>query len=152
MGVCPCRTFGTSDRFFSLCGLLPPQSAPAPQVVTTWERAQQACQELGLELASIRSPEENESVILEWSIIQEGTAIHQASGIWIGLTDRLVEDRFIWSDGSRPGDFLWDDGEPNNGEGIGEHCGAILVEPLSRRSFWDDRVCDAEFHFLCQGP
>ena len=59
---------------------------------------------------------------------------------WIGLTDKKIENQFVWQDSSTP--LLWDgkwfDGEPNSSD---EDCVQIHVQ-LGKWG-WNDSPCTA---------
>lgn len=49
--------------------------------------------------------------------------------VWIGLSDRLHEGKFAWSDGVSPVLYTnWADKEPNNADGqVTNYCYVVLV-------------------------
>jgi hypothetical protein len=63
---------------------------------------------------------------------------------WIGLNDLEVEGTFVWPDGSPATYTNWNDGEPNNANGI-EHC----VELSSTTGGWNDIPCDGPRTYIC---
>ncbi len=75
----------------------------------TWDDARTQCQGWGGELASLHWRTDND---------QARSLADQLCGkdaaVWIGLSDRAVEGKYVWSDGE-PGDFSYfNSGEPNN--------------------------------------
>ena len=70
---------------------------------------------------------------------------------WIGLNDIVSEGDWVWLDGLTVDYRNWDTGEPNDSGSSGEDCGVIMVES-GRFSFWDDRPCDNNRAYVCEGP
>jgi len=56
---------------------------------------------------------------------------------WIGLDDQLVENTFVWVDGTPLGFTNWHTGEPNDSGG--EDCAVIAGARIDKQ--WDDRPC-----------
>ena len=110
----------------------------------SWPGAQMACQQAGYDLVIINDAGENSFIFN--TLKQRG-----AQDTWIGLNDRGVEGNFVWVDGTTPVPYArWDDGEPNDGGG-NEDCGIIMLEPQRRESKWDDRPCNRDYHYVCEG-
>jgi cysteine-rich repeat protein len=104
--------------------------------IGTWTDMQQACINVGGDLASISDLNENNTVL-------PGAAIFQA---WLGFTDANQEGSFIWSDGSPSSFTNFAAGEPNDQNG-GEDC-----VNMTEAGLWNDLSC-AEFHKpLCEIP
>ena len=60
------------------------------------------------------------------------------SRAFIGLTDRVTEGKFKWSDGSRPRYTNWSPGEPNDYQKVGgEDC--VVVNWKGNK--WNDVKC-----------
>jgi len=95
------------------------------QSPTSWTEADNFCEDLGAELASVHSTEEN-------------TFLYYLCGsedyCWLGFSDAVVEGVWNWSDGSNVEYTNWDDGEPND---HGDEDYASLSGPYGR---WNDRV------------
>ena len=95
------------------------------------------CLEIGSELISISSEEENTFVAEQANTLTDGKW-------WIGLNDRDTEGEYIWENES-PFDFeSWNEGEPNNYDGD-ENC----VEMYSNTGLWNDVHCRNEQGFIC---
>ncbi len=127
-GLCPCEDtlVLTDDLLVAAC--------PGP---ATWELALDDCEDAGLDLVSITDAAEN-AVVAD---LVEGLGRGAA---WIGLTDRTVEDRFRWSDGTPTGFERWERGEPND-FGRGEDCAQIY--PWNGR--WNDASCVLRTPYVC---
>lgn len=76
--------------------------------ITSWESAKKYCEEQGGYLATITSPEENESV---YSYLRNHTNYESA---YFGLTDRRNEGTWAWDNGEVSSYTNWHSGEPNN--------------------------------------
>lgn len=90
-----------------------------------WIEAREACRELGGQLVSIHSQEEQDFL----------TKHASQTGSWTGLRDLDIEGEFVWMDGN-PLDYSnWGPGEPNNG-GQGEDC--VMMQGSGQ---WNDAYC-----------
>ena len=75
---------------------------------------------------------------------------------WIGATDRVTENTFLWDDGTAVAFTNWGMSEPNNGGNTyQEDC--VIIAGMRATKQWDDRPCDAtevptsgSFAYLCQ--
>jgi hypothetical protein len=70
--------------------------------------------------------------------------------LWLGASDVVTENSFLWADGSPVVFDNWRDGEPNdNGPGdAGEDCSVIEGDNPAKE--WDDRTCLATFPSICE--
>ncbi len=75
----------------------------------TWTDAEDEAQRLGAHLATIRSQAEQDWV---WSTF--GPAGLGANDLWIGLTDRVTQNVYLWQSGEPLVYTNWGPGEPNN--------------------------------------
>lgn len=68
---------------------------------------------------------------------------------WIGLTDEVVEGKWIWYGTNTTASFFdWNGGEPTNAGG-NEHC--VHVYLYSENNFnWNDLPCTSENFFICE--
>lgn len=104
---------------------LNPQSMPGSD-------AQAFAQNLGSNLVSIQSQEENDCIVS--SLVNLGLSSN-TDVIWIGFNDEAVEGTFVWYDQSPVVYTNWASGEPNNSGG-NEDC--VQIYPDGR---WNDLPC-----------
>ena len=107
----------------------------------SWQAARTDCQERGGELASLHDE-------LDWELSTfPAMAVAGEEGVWIGLSDTLVEGDFFWSDGT-PVDFEhWGPESPKSAE-HGEPRDCVLSNPEG----WRDVPCDRELAYVCRLP
>lgn len=93
-----------------------------------------ACEAMQATLAKVDSADSNATVL---SLITGLEA-------WLGATDAVTENTFLWTDNT-PLDFEnFCTGEPNNGLGqVEEAC--LLIEGAT----WDDRGCGFTLAYVC---
>jgi len=100
-----------------------------------WPDAQQACQEWGGHLVSIRSAEE-QAQVAGFIQTQEPT--------WTGGNDLLEEGAFTWTDGTPFSYTNWHEDEPNNAGGR-EDCVAMWGA-----NEWNDWFCSSTAWYACE--
>ncbi|XP_034146216.1 ladderlectin-like [Esox lucius] len=108
----------------------------------SWTEAERHCQSLGGHLASVHSWKE--SRFLETLTV--GSPL-----TWIGGNDggwpELTKDRsWSWTDGSGFNYHEWDEGEPNNYNGVREPCIQMNAGDQHR---WNDDVCEKNCASVC---
>lgn len=81
-----------------------------------WEDANKSCIEWGGRLATIHSEIEQKSI---------EKLISFEKSYWIGFTDSVEEDTWVWVDGRAESYSNWKTFEPNNWADGGENCGEI---------------------------
>lgn len=109
-----------------------------------WITGKVNCDLVGAKLVSITS-------LAEYEAIRDDFLEGADFEIWIGLSDILIEGRFMWEDGS-PLDFTaWTGGEPNNAGGV-EDCVEFRFLELSGVDGWNDQECSDERNFVCERP
>ncbi|XP_053199127.1 C-type mannose receptor 2-like [Scomber japonicus] len=84
-----------------------------------WARAEQHCQRLGGNLASIHSPKQYRKTQAMISSLTRRTV-----GLWIGGSDAQEEKTWLWSDGKEFKYENWCPGQPNN-QRDKQHCLAM---------------------------
>ena len=99
-----------------------------------WYDARAYCQKIAGDLASFLSQEDVDGISTA-----VGNHFH-----WIGLTDQLEEDEWVWSDGSTVTWLKWKNNQPNDGE---EGNCALL----KNGEVWDHR-CEDKCRFVCKIP
>ena len=87
---------------------------------TDWESANAAAQAAGAHLVTITSaPEE------DWLVSTFLTGADRLAVFWIGLTDRAIEQTFVWVTNEPLVYTHWKSGEPNGWDGVTEDYGCI---------------------------
>lgn len=120
-----CQAVNVGGRAFFVCA-----------ATATWFDARDACSDCGLELASVRSDEEN------LALAQRVPATVQ---LWLGLSDAEVEGDWHW-EGDAALDFeAWAKGEPSM---LSEADCAVLVTSGS----WLAKRCELPNPYVCAGP
>ena len=112
--------------------------------------ARQHCQNLGGDLAIIKSENQNEFI---FNLIRSQNTFTEW-GAWIGM-ERKDGGKFYWIDNTPvEGSYsIWSDGEPNNYKDRGEDCVQMYGNnPLGKK--WNDLSCEVGFHnppvIVCQ--
>ena len=104
-----------------------------------WNDARMMCQLHGGDLASITSKQE-ESKIKGLLLGYPGD-----KSFWLGLNDKEIEGKYVWSDGSEYSYRNWREGEPN--DKWGEDC-TVTMSSLK----WNDEGCERKYFFICKNP
>jgi len=114
---------------------------------STWNKSRIFCQNLGADLAVIKSEDENQFVS---HLLRN---ISGARAGWIGLY-RKADNKFYWLDG-RPADGnyeKWNDGEPSDSDG-NEDCVQLYGRNSVENGKWNDLTCSkTDPVAICQGP
>jgi Lectin C-type domain len=100
-----------------------------------WRAAERDCEDdgPGIHLAIVDDEAELASV----------SALAGVLPAWVGVSDRVDEDRFLGVDGRAPDFMPWDTGEPND-SGFGEDCVEL------RRSSFNDLPCAVPQRYVCE--
>lgn len=108
-----------------------------------WPSAQAACAALDGHLATATTLAENELL----SQIVPGNL-----DVWIGASDEVTEDQFLWVSGETFAFEHWRTGEPNNGGDNGENCAVVEGDNniAGEGCLWDDRPCGGDRPYLCE--
>ncbi|XP_047425524.1 macrophage mannose receptor 1 [Mugil cephalus] len=106
----------------------------------TWHDAQNTCKDLGANLASILSVQEQSWV--------ESYLYMATDNVWTGLNDLLIPGWFTWSDEHLATFTYWAPGQPNNHEGFSENC----VEMSYQSGRWNDQSCSELNTYICKTP
>jgi len=107
-----------------------------------WSDAQRTCQNLGGDLAIIRTAEENNFI---FDLVKKQVTITEM-GVWLGFK-RDSDNKFYWIDDTPlTGNYsAWAIGEPNNYENDNEDCGNMFGSGNQRPSYdhgkWNDLAC-----------
>ncbi|XP_056124412.1 asialoglycoprotein receptor 1-like [Rhinichthys klamathensis goyatoka] len=98
----------------------------------SWTESRRYCTERGADLIIINNREELDFVKKK----------HRDVNVWIGLSDRDVEGRWKWVDGSTLNSGFWASGEPNGGNH--EDCA------LNYNPGFADYPCNDAFKWICE--
>ncbi|XP_029968084.1 macrophage mannose receptor 1-like [Salarias fasciatus] len=96
-----------------------------------WEDAQSYCRINYTDLAMIENEQENKKVL----------SLITGHKVWIGL----YREAWMWSDGSSKSFWKWRTQQPDNAN-FSQSCVAEYPD-----HDWDDRPCQSEIPFICQG-
>lgn len=107
--------------------------------VSKWSEARNICQNLGGDLAIIRSADENSFTL---DLLKKERELPEW-GAWLGF-HRKADDKFYWIDGTplEGGYTAWRIGEPNNVRNK-EDCGNVLGT-----GEWNDLYCNVLIHYI----
>ncbi|XP_058646245.1 CD209 antigen-like protein D [Onychostoma macrolepis] len=97
-----------------------------------WDESRTYCKNKGADLIIINNSEEQDFI----------KRVPGDTGVWIGLSDRDVEDTWKWVDGSKMTPMLWRSREPNGN--TNENC------VLAFASGWIDHGCHKTFKWICE--
>ncbi|XP_067028314.1 C-type lectin domain family 4 member E-like [Acropora muricata] len=116
---------------------------------STWTNSRRFCQDLGADLAVIKSEDENQFV---YDLLRNTSRAHDG---WIGLYRRKTDKKFYWLDGrTAEGNFQkWNDGELSNG--ATEDFGRILGDSNEekKKGNWNDTPRSSTMTLaICQWP
>ncbi|XP_038066192.1 alpha-N-acetylgalactosamine-specific lectin-like [Patiria miniata] len=113
----------------------------------TFAEAEKHCQEFTRvgqgHLASIGSALEHDLLFEMWKSVRGTTKV----GMWIGLTDKAKEGKFVWTDGSSTNYAKWDNGQPDN-YADREHCTHMMIDRSDGR--WNDLNCNQVYSYMCK--
>jgi len=99
----------------------------------SWKAALSDCAERGMQLASVRSQEEQDFI---WGLAK-------GHYLWFGINDQLEEGDFIWSDGTAVDYTNWKSGEP---DGTGD----CTYMSMWSEGKWRDSMCEGRFGYVCR--
>lgn len=105
---------------------------------TSWWRARDFCASQGHHLATVTSDEENDFV-----------GEFATATVWLGATDIVAEDDWLWITGEAWGYDDWGHMQPTN-DGDAEHCLEIHIDE-GEPNYWNDSVCSRSTnHVMCE--
>ncbi|XP_069120617.1 macrophage mannose receptor 1-like isoform X2 [Argopecten irradians] len=108
----------------------------------TWDQGRTLCRSRGGYLATIASQADQNFFVSQLPVNHTG-------GYWIGLNDKLVQNDFQWSDGSKVTYTAWAPREPNNFYGHREDCVLMYL----KGGKWNDGTCDhPQQGVICRRP
>lgn len=121
------------------------------QSTTTWETANTACNSDGERTHLLVLSDETERLDVLELLANKG----ESQTIWIGLTDRNVEDAFLWVTAEPVGIPVlrqtppWSPDQPDNFNGV-QDCVSIVGSAASDGGLFDDGTCDSRYHYVCE--
>ena len=111
----------------------------------TWETSQAACLSLGGQLVVITDTAEQAIV----GVLAGGVPANSPDS-WIGATDAVAENSFVWVDGTNMGFNVWRSGEPNDGNAADRTENCTVIEGDNAAREWDDRTCLDVYPYICE--
>ncbi|XP_067340520.1 hepatic lectin-like [Channa argus] len=119
---------------------------------SSWQQSRDDCKSRGGDLVNIDSRQEQK--FLDETV--RNKMMHGRDSFWIGLTDSVEEDKWVWVDGSLLSTSLtfWSPGQPTNRTGrnpIEEDCVMMgeKTEVVDLKC-WHDRACEVELRRICE--
>ena len=116
--------------------------------VLKWSEARRTCQNLGGDLAVIKSANESKFI---FDLVKKQKTV-TSHGVWLGLY-RKADNKFYWVDGTpEAGQYsTWAKGEPSS---FSEKC-ALMYGATSLQGTWNDLSCNRSYSrdnpvILCQ--
>ncbi|XP_028971190.2 macrophage mannose receptor 1 [Esox lucius] len=107
----------------------------------TWFEAREYCKAIGGDLLSIHSATDLQS-------LKDVPSIHYET-FWIGLSAQDPNIGYVWTDESPLSFQNWNDGEPNNMNGV-ESCAEMYVNYWQPGGSWNDAHCESYNDWLCE--
>uniref|UniRef100_A0A8C3HCI2 C-type lectin domain-containing protein n=1 Tax=Chrysemys picta bellii TaxID=8478 RepID=A0A8C3HCI2_CHRPI len=102
-----------------------------------WREAKQFCLDYGAQLVIINTKEEQPGTLQ--------TSTRNSRAYWLGLSDKKVENQWLWVDGSPLKLSFWSSGEPNDSGD--EDCGTMTLDGR-----WNDINCYMTDYWICEKP
>jgi len=115
--------------------------------IATWQDANSICNNLGGNLVSINSEEEQNFV---FNLAMTSIASGSPYNYWIGLNDYDDEGNFTWTTGESVTYTNWVDGEPNGG--AGENGVEVFSVNSDFPGFWNDAPAFVERRIILEIP
>ncbi|CAG2193307.1 CD206 [Mytilus edulis] len=106
----------------------------------TADAARTDCMRRGGYLATVNSQDEQNFLVANMPRPFNTSIYFKGGSIWIGISDRIVENSFVWDDGTPVMYTNWEAGEPNNWMNLNEDCGAVWLE----HGGWLDMTCNTQ--------
>ncbi|XP_038075664.1 fibrillin-2-like [Patiria miniata] len=105
-----------------------------------WTTGRDDCLQRGADMAVITDSATNDFISnMPWNMGHSYDDV-----MWIGLNDRMTEDDFRWTDGSKPSYTNWIPGQPD------DLYGADCVQMWLDSNQWSDESCYNYRHYVCQ--
>ncbi|XP_072042890.1 macrophage mannose receptor 1-like [Amphiura filiformis] len=112
----------------------------------TYFEANKSCSDMGSQLVSIHSQQEQDILAGHIRDHQQVTSL----GYFIGLNDIDDETTWKWTDGTQVDFNAWTEGEPNNVDD--EDCVGMYgnITQQDSRGLWNDFRCNASMTYICR--
>lgn len=118
----------------------------------SWPDARAQCIRLGGDLAVVSSDQDQEFLT---NLVKNAAVVGSIRAAWIGLSDTITEDEFIWINMQDVGETHWRENEPNNHipswdeKKIGQDC-VTIEDAADWKNSWDDVICTGRRHYICE--
>ncbi|XP_022801547.1 alpha-N-acetylgalactosamine-specific lectin-like isoform X1 [Stylophora pistillata] len=117
----------------------------------SWDDAKSHCEETGAHLVKIESADENIFLLNSFLQLLSNETNREA---WTGLSDKMEEGEFVWTDGSTPEYTNWAAEQPND-EDDQQDCaeianGVFWPGGLPQIGVWNDFQCKRALMFICE--
>lgn len=117
-----------------------------------WANARADCVRMGGDLAIVSSEKDQRFL----TNLVKNANIVKLRAAWIGLSDLITEDKFVWVNAEDVRDTYWRENEPNNHIALwdkekktGQDC--VTIEAAGEwPNSWDDVICTGERHYICE--
>ncbi|XP_041376831.1 C-type lectin-like [Gigantopelta aegis] len=104
----------------------------------SFDDARDICSQIGARLIVLDTDDKNAAVS------RYVNASRGEANYYIGLTDMVTENKFVWGDGHTVGFTKWEDGEPNDFHD--QDC--VLLTPWTTR--WRNAPCWDRYKYVCE--
>lgn len=118
---------------------------------TTWDAAEVACaSDTSASTHLVVLDDDDERLGLVATLTMAGST----SSVWIGLSDRVTEDAFLWVTAQPVGvppraNPPWPIGQPDDMNG-GQDCVRIQGATSAAPTLFDDGECSSQFDYVCE--
>lgn len=136
---------------YDLQSTISPSRYRSVQTLTTWDTALLDCNGDGERTHLLVLSDETERTDVLALLATRG----ETSSIWIGLSDRNIEDEFFWVTAEPVGipplrqTPPWSAGQPDNFSG-NQDCVSIVGAAGQGAGLFDDGTCDSNYHYVCE--
>ncbi|XP_039446389.1 perlucin-like isoform X1 [Culex pipiens pallens] len=121
-----------------------------PNIRANWFKAVEFCHSIGMQLATVDSRADSESLI---SFIKSTDKFNeQACAFWLGGSDLSEEGTFSWQGTGKLVTYTnWSPGEPNNTNGTEDCIQLVYIPRFEQRWTWNDNACKRGYmYFVCE--
>ncbi|XP_067667581.1 perlucin-like [Haliotis asinina] len=111
----------------------------------SFAEARSYCQFFGSHLARITSKDEDDFIRSKVNKTENGSP-----GYWLGGTDLMKEDTFMWEGGSPLSYDKWSPGQPDNNKNNPQTTENCLMLYKEYHYMWNDYPCVRKVNFICE--